>query len=625
MSGFEVAGVVLGTFPLVITAIEAYMNFLADWGKTTSELRSMHRRLSTEQSKLYNLCDRLLSDIVPQKDIEPMLKDPFGSLWQDLNTNDRIRRRLWASYGPFRATISEVQETMATVEARLKIHVSDDGHVTWVEKKGMSQEFKKFLFRLNRKDFQDSMNVISRAIGDLESLTQVSIGLESKRQIRSSGKTVNILRNLSSSLHRALGPSISCCNNTHDINLGLCPKIMNTGYEGQEEAVVRTSAFRVAISFVNSPDITPLGDEKHWGEVKIKPTSATKQTASTQQQTELLVPSQTKSAPNQTASAPTRRANPWLLLPSLPKRRKSLAAVTQGQSHSTRMRKALQKRKRQVAATTPLAKATTTAVASSSMANAGSSQPLPLSLCVALRGPPPAHDSCYGQLMDSQCPGYLFSVFPQAANNMNTGINPRPFIRLQDVLERKPGLQPLVLLSEKLHLALAVASSFLLLGKTPWLPGHITKQELRLIRSQNGTILYQDPFLFSAAAALLSPSPESSPPGTSHAAARRTNALFSLGILLLEIILGCSLEELHEPKEKTSDIAGDAAGIIRDSITVSRLLRSQVSLLCPEYRTVIERCISCTSDDLGDEGFREKVYSGVVLELERMLESATLT
>ena len=178
----------LGTFPLVITAIEAYMNFLADWGKTTSELRSMHRRLSTEQSKLYNLCDRLLSDIVPQKDIEPMLKDPFSPLWQDLNTNDRIRRRLWASYGPFRATISEVQETMTTVEARLKIHISDDGHVTWVQKKGMSQEFKKFLFRLNRKDFQDSMNVISRAVGNLESLTQVSIGLESKRQIARAGR-----------------------------------------------------------------------------------------------------------------------------------------------------------------------------------------------------------------------------------------------------------------------------------------------------------------------------------------------------------------------------------------------------------------------------------------------------
>ena len=80
MSGFEVAGVVLGTLPLVIKAVKAYIGFIKDWGKAVSELKSINRQLTTERSKLYNVCDQLLNNVVPQKDIEPMLQDPFGPL-----------------------------------------------------------------------------------------------------------------------------------------------------------------------------------------------------------------------------------------------------------------------------------------------------------------------------------------------------------------------------------------------------------------------------------------------------------------------------------------------------------------------------------------------------------------
>ncbi|KAM4065747.1 hypothetical protein HRG_010537 [Hirsutella rhossiliensis] len=51
MSGFEVAGIVLRAIPLVVKALEAYSSFLADWGKTPSELKSLNRQLTTERSK----------------------------------------------------------------------------------------------------------------------------------------------------------------------------------------------------------------------------------------------------------------------------------------------------------------------------------------------------------------------------------------------------------------------------------------------------------------------------------------------------------------------------------------------------------------------------------------------
>lgn len=116
MSGFEIAGVVLGTFPLVVTAIEAYLNFMKDWSGAASELKSIHRQLTTGKSRLYNVCDQLLGSIVAQKDIEPMLKAPFGPLWQDPETNRRIRRRLWESYDTFEATVSNINEKIGLIK-----------------------------------------------------------------------------------------------------------------------------------------------------------------------------------------------------------------------------------------------------------------------------------------------------------------------------------------------------------------------------------------------------------------------------------------------------------------------------------------------------------------------------
>lgn len=130
MSGFEVAGIVLGTFPLLVSALEAYCSLMRDWGKAPSELKSLNRQLTTERAKLYNVCDQLISDVVPQRDIEPMLQDPFGPLWQAKETNEKIRRRLWGSYEPFEDTVQEVGEALDSVMQRLRVHVTHDGKVS---------------------------------------------------------------------------------------------------------------------------------------------------------------------------------------------------------------------------------------------------------------------------------------------------------------------------------------------------------------------------------------------------------------------------------------------------------------------------------------------------------------
>ncbi len=80
----------------------------------------------------------------------------------------------------------------------------------------MPREFRKFLYHLNRKDYQDALGTISKGVNDLESLTRLSIALEPSRRKRSESSlsVISMLRDLSSSVHRALRSSILCqCSN----------------------------------------------------------------------------------------------------------------------------------------------------------------------------------------------------------------------------------------------------------------------------------------------------------------------------------------------------------------------------------------------------------------------------
>ena len=105
----------------------------------------------------------------------------------------------------------------------------------------------------------------------------------------------------------------------------------------------------------------------------------------------------------------------------------------------------------------------------------------------------------------------------------------------------------------------------------------------------------------------------------------RNTTLFALGIMLLEIMLGSTLDQLREPHEEMMAFEGDEFGIIRDSVTALRLLEQRVALINPSYKVVVERCMECTAgQDLDEESFRQEVYNGVVMELEAILDHTKL-
>ncbi|KAF5724202.1 hypothetical protein FMUND_1104 [Fusarium mundagurra] len=585
MSGFEVAGIVLGTLPLVVTALEAYSNFLRDWGKAPAELRSLNRQLSTERVRLCNVCEQLISDVVAQRDIEPMLQDPFGPLWQAKETNDRIRRRLWDSYTPFEDTVKEVGEALESVMMRLRIDVSPDGTVQWIDRKRVTRDFKKLLYRLNRKDYQEALDTISKGITSLEGLTQQSVGLEPRRRKQSRCKVFKVLRDLSTSFYRALCSSL-LCTDSHDVSLELATRFIEVGHECDDEKIAQDAQFRLAISFEVAKGST---SKMFWDEVNIKAMSA----SMTRPSAPCVVAAKTKSAKRVAFGIDRALSRLSFTEPATelkPNVKTAMAMLTRP----------------------------ATDIAFIKCPEESSVMPAisPLDLCLTLKKAHQERPACYGYFIDKEYSHRHFQVCP-----LGTVINSDGWsiVTLEDVLEGKKGLRPLILLAEKVRLALVIASSVLQLSKTPWLPEALTPKNIHFFR-RGHTLSYEHPFLQRRL-------PEDSLKLLNNTADSRGYSLSSnptllaLGMLLLEIILGSSLKQLRLPDEKGPD--GD--GLIQDLTIANRMLEQRVALINPAYKAVVERCIGCTdSKELDEDDFRQTVYNGVVMELEAIWDHTKL-
>ncbi len=124
MSGFEVAGIVLGTIPLLIAALEHChdgVTTIQRWRRYQRERQNLARILKMEQIKLQNICEELLKGLAPASQIESMIKEPFGTQWKDSLIEARLRARLDNSLDVFQTTISDVQNSMTELARRLGV------------------------------------------------------------------------------------------------------------------------------------------------------------------------------------------------------------------------------------------------------------------------------------------------------------------------------------------------------------------------------------------------------------------------------------------------------------------------------------------------------------------------
>lgn len=120
MSGFEILGVILGAFPLAISAMEHYEECKKVAG-TFYKIRRAHRkdfgRVKDCQLKFrLNMKELLLpllaDDLVSKIEYEQLLASPGGPGWQEDHVEESLAERLGDCHERYIEILKEMEETM---------------------------------------------------------------------------------------------------------------------------------------------------------------------------------------------------------------------------------------------------------------------------------------------------------------------------------------------------------------------------------------------------------------------------------------------------------------------------------------------------------------------------------
>ncbi|RYP77949.1 hypothetical protein DL771_000808 [Monosporascus sp. 5C6A] len=116
MSGMEVAGVVLGAFPVALEALEKYREVATRAGlfhRIKLKHRQCRNRLERERLVFTgNLKQLLLPVITDDEKIAEMLSNPGGLSWEDKATSDLLRARLMDSHDMYMDCIEHLDGVM---------------------------------------------------------------------------------------------------------------------------------------------------------------------------------------------------------------------------------------------------------------------------------------------------------------------------------------------------------------------------------------------------------------------------------------------------------------------------------------------------------------------------------
>lgn len=166
-------------------------------------------------------------------------------------------------------------------------------------------------------------------------------------------------------------------------------------------------------------------------------------------------------------------------------------------------------------------------------------------------------------------------------------------------------------------IASVVASSMLQLQTTPWLPQKFGKQDI-LFYKQDSTIHFDYPFIrhsFTSSKSLQSESIHSASP-TARFLAR--DSLSNLGIMLLEICYGQSIEDQPiRTKYLTDGLPHEFTNFMTARDWAENVFEQE-----PEWEHIIRCCISCMFEekpDWANKRFTAAVYESVVEPLEKMV------
>lgn len=444
------------------------------------------------------------------------------------------------------------------------------------------REFKRAAFTLSRSSYGDLLSTIKDGIAGLETLTDQNVSLEPKRLESSQVKLLTILREISLGLYHALRRSFACtCN--HDVNLKLATWASDIIYGENKSKVLQDLTLHLVLSYPSRVSARVDGAMcRRWEEVRILAVPLDKE----------MAPSIEKQVGSDTASLLNR-----------PNQFKGKRVNFQSASSSM------------LSATATLVQTCTVSAALSSLpsttkSNAGlpNLEPI-LNLCESIqKGQKQKRTECYGFIADEQSQKIksynIYPVAPRDGEHQESWLT----VSLTQALQRTNNAPPLSY-KDKIRLAVVISTSVLQLFNTPWLPHTLSTDDILFIRKER-EYLYDNAFVMKRI------------PETDKAAAvygsssiRRNPTLLSLGFILIELLLGQSLQAQGHV----------SAGFdLEEYYIAAQSLLPRVRHESMNYFSAVSRCLDGELHQhpvgLDEQDLRQSVYSGVVALLKKDLD-----
>ncbi|KAJ8113436.1 hypothetical protein OPT61_g4439 [Boeremia exigua] len=259
MSGFEIAGVVLGSIPLVISALEHYSDGL-------STLRSMHKyedvfghihaSFVTSACIYRNSCEELLSPLaLSDLELYQLLEEVDGPSWQREDLDLTLRSRLGNNYLPYKSSVKQLNKKIILFGQKLKL--SSDFQPPWVTSAGeidanarnrfFNDPWVRIRGGFKSKNYKQLLSSIEEDIARISNLTSGSITLEPlrlERRRKVNAEYFTGIRHHAQGLYKAFSSHMSSkctCHGAHEAYLRL--DIL------QEQEIGRVPTFKAVLAF----------------------------------------------------------------------------------------------------------------------------------------------------------------------------------------------------------------------------------------------------------------------------------------------------------------------------------------------------------------------------------------
>ncbi|KAL2072887.1 hypothetical protein VTL71DRAFT_12230 [Oculimacula yallundae] len=242
MSGFEVAGVVLGSVPLLISAIQYYAKGIATM-KRTAKYKAQADDLVVDliwaHSSLRNTCEKLLSRLqLSDEEVIFLIQNLNGLAWSSPALDERIQRALRSDYKASQglllrifAKLDQMRETLGLPEDYAS---SADYTPMWFktrEKPGARDRITNKLTKAGKAvqlgfeggQYSKMFQAVRNDIEGLEKILRDSVELEPVRYQRSTRRNVRAwaaIRDFAASLFRSIRWDCEC-SYEHIANLRL--------------------------------------------------------------------------------------------------------------------------------------------------------------------------------------------------------------------------------------------------------------------------------------------------------------------------------------------------------------------------------------------------------------------